>query len=374
MNRWSHLLPANTQVLISVAALCAGLIAGAGMAQDLVDEPFADEPFGDAGTRAGSFLETDSALGTISIGVSGLSESERRQATTGDLEFGYLQLYELDEMFPRVIEIRPFALNRFETNEDSTYESLGLGVGVRFALRQKYAKNYWFARGSVLTPSQYYNTVYNPGREQSSIVEFFVGIEVPFNDARTDRDIANRTLRPTPITIRVDPRLFGPGSADDVDPAGLADVRTAIVAGYLDAVLSDYLTGRFVADITLRNPWDVLRLVERLTSILISELDEAIMFEGRIDGASGRAHRRATVRRTLRRGLIELMRGPYPLLLSPKSAPRTIDGVEPDLQARHLATILSRPGMTQGNGTAGALDCDAMIDAYIDRFIARNVQ
>lgn len=369
MSRRCKVFSIDVKALISGAALCAGLITGNAIAQEL-----ADEPFGDAGTRTGSFLETDSALGTISIGVSGLSESERRRATTGDLEFGYLQLYELDEMFPRVIEIRPFALNRFETSEDSTYESLGLGVGIRFALRQKYAKNYWFARGSLLTPSQYYNTVYNPGREQSSIIEFFVGIEVPFDDTRTDRDIANRTLRPTPITIRVDPRLIGPGSAEDLDPTDLADVRAAIIAGYLDAVLSDYLTGRFAADIALRNPWDVLRLFERLTSIQISELDEAVMFEGRIDGESGRIHRRVMVRRTLRQGLTELMRGPYPLLLSPNSSRRNLDAAEPNLEPRQLATILSRPGMTQGNGTAGALDCDAMIDAYIERFVARNVQ
>jgi len=356
-------------------ALAAALCGQPGLAQELA-EP-ADVPFGGAGSRRGSFLETDSQLGTFTLGVSSLADSERRQATTGDLEFGYVRLYELDEMFPRVLELVPFALNRFESNETATYESLGFGAGLRFAVRPKYEKNYWFARASIITPTEYYNQYYSSDRENESIAELFLGIEVPFNDPRTSRDLILRTLAPTPIILRVGYELFVADGDDAAayGPAELAELRAELLAGYLEQVLSDFLTEDAGAGVKFRTPWDVLRMLDRLTEVQITEADERVLFAGRIDGEDGQAHRRNLIRRHLRQGLTELMRGPYPLMLTPTTHDAPDPG-PPGTQgpAGTVTTRLSVPGMTLGRITAEPLNCDAMIDAYIERYIRRHVK
>lgn len=354
---------------VVLAVVLGGLPA---FAQELA-EP-ADVPFGGAGSRRGSFLETDSRLGTFTVGVSGLAESERRQATVGDLEFGYVRLYELDEMFPRVLELVPFALNRFESNETATYESLGFGGGVRFAIRPKYQKNYWFARASIITPTDYYNQYYSSDRENESIAELFLGIEVPFNDPRTNRDLVLRTLAPTPIVLRVGHELFIADGDDAAayDPAELAELRAELLAGYLEQVLSDFLTEDAAAGVKFRTPWDVLRLLDRLTPVQISEADERVLFAGRIDGEDGQVYRRNLIRRHLRQGLTELMRGPYPLMLTPTPHDAPAPGAPGP--SGTVTTRLSVPGMTLSRATAEPLNCDAMIDAYIERYIRRYVK
>lgn len=361
----------------ALAGLLLAVVAGPpAAAQDT-------EPFGSAGSRRGSFLETDSQLGTFKLGVSGLAESERMQATTGDLELGYVRLYELDQMFPRVLELVPFALNRFESTDESTYQSLGFGGGLRFAVRPKYEKNNWFARASVITPTDYYNQYYSSDRKNESIAELFLGIEVPFNDPRTNRDIVRRTLGPLPITVYVSPELFAADrdAAAAYDPAELADLRADLIAGYLEQVLSDYLTEDVAAGVRFRSQWNVIRLLDRLTEIEVTEVDAQVMFLGRIDGKDGRAYRRDLIRRKLKQGLTEVMRGPYPLMLAPTPdeqpdpGPGSNPGSNPDVSTTTTVTTrLSVPGMTLGTGPAAPLNCDAMIDAYIDRFIDRNVR
>jgi len=301
-------------------------------------------------------LETDTALGRLSIGVSGVTEHERQQSTTGDVEFGTLYRVELDSEFPRVAELRPFVFNRIESTQASYYESLGIGFGLRASVREKYERNNWFVRVSALTPSELYIERYSQNGERGSVLELFGGYEVPIGPEAIDRDMRERVSRPTAVRLVVPPVLFDADAK--IDPGVVERVHVLMVGAYLSRVYR--LESEPGAPQALSG-WPVLRMIERVSGESVGEYDWLVLRTDTIEDPVERAERRrAILDDALWRGLTEMMRGPYPLVFEPSE--------------RSTASVakVSRPGMAYSEAQ-GPLDADAMIGDYI-RYVTSRIE
>lgn len=311
-------------------------------------------------------IETDTPLGRFSVGVSGLTEHERLGSTTGDLEFGTLYRLELDSTFPRIAELRPFVFNRVESTETTYYDSLGVGVGMRASLREKYEQNNWFVRLSVLTPTAEYIERYSQTRSPESVVELFAGFEIPFDATKKDRDMRQRIGRRHVIRIGVTPKLFS--SDEPISPSVLRKGHAMMLAGYL-ARVSRFEYGEFQQRAPIAADWPVLRLIEHATD---QRLTDAQWLELRTDMITQpierEARRQAIVADFLRRGLTAMMRGNYPLVFEPLNLDTD---AEPDGRAWPVSVArVSRPGMRQPD-EQDPLNIDAMIENYIDEVTGR---
>lgn len=303
-------------------------------------------------------LETDTALGRLSIGVSGLTEHERQQSTTGDVEFGTLYRVELDSEFPRVAELRPFVFNRIESTQASYYESLGIGFGLRASVREKHERNNWFVRVSSLTPSELYIERYSQNGERGSVLELFAGYEIPIGPAANDRDMRERVSRPTAVRLVVSPVLFDADADAEIEPGVLERVRVLMVGAYLARVY------RLESEPDPRlafSGWPVLRMIERVSGEGVGEYDWRVLRTDIIEDPAERTERRrAIVADALRRGLTAMMRGRYPLVF------------EPSERATASVAKVSRPGVGfNGVDGRGPLNADAMIEDYIRYVLSR---
>ncbi|MFK7790409.1 MAG: hypothetical protein AB8C95_13065 [Phycisphaeraceae bacterium] len=324
-------------------------------AQDLREEPGLDTRF-----QEDQRLETETALGRITVGVSGLSENEKLDATIGDVELGYLYQFEFDTTFPRVAELRPFLFNRAESTGASYYESLGIGAGLRLNWRKKYEENNWFIRFTVLTPTDAYRERYDLDRNQSSIIELFSGYEIPFSDLYQGREMRQRITPPSMIQLAVPPELFDPNQ--QIDSAVLKRVHTLIIGAYLTRVQEQLTTIDTQSPIADRN-WPAIDLIQQVTQ---EDFPEAKWRSLHIDVIQDEdelaKQRRELVAQYLRQGLIEMMRGPYALLLKPtKSQPG--EKFSPVLNNTPVGQI-SYPGIRL-KPSQQPLDADTMIEDYI---------
>lgn len=341
--------------------LLALLWAVDGSSAQTTDEP----PVVDSRFQEDQRIETDTALGRLTIGVSGISENEKLGATTGDVELGYLYSFEFDSEFPRVAELRPFLFNRAESTDTTYYESLGIGAGLRLSLRKKYEENNWFVRFSMLTPTDAYRERYDMGRNQSSIVEFFTGYEVPLSDLNHDHDMRERVTGPTLIELGVPAVMFDlPG---EIDPAVLERVHTLMVAAYLAKV--SQLHGVAPAkQAKADSDWRVLHLIEQVTDERLTQVQWLVLSSDAVTGAEERVdRRRQIVAEFVRRGITQLMREPYPLICKPFQPQQ--GGTFPARTAQHVG-LISRPGMKL-QPSQQPLDADTMIEHYIKHMTAQ---
>lgn len=305
-------------------------------------------------------VETDTALGRFTIGVSGLTESEKLEATTGDVELGYLYQFEFDSTFPRVVELRPFLFNRAESTETSYYESLGIGAGLRLSWRKKYEENNWFVRFSVLTPTETYRERYNLDRDQSSIVELFAGYEIPFSDVYKAHAMRQRVTPPSMVELAVPPELFD--SATPIDAKVIKRIHTLIIGAYLSRVhkLQDSSEPQLQ---NINRDWPAIHLIQRVTQEAFPESQwQALHIDVIKDPDVLAERRREMIARYLRDGLVQMMRGPYPLLLKP-APPEPGETINP---APHTWPVgqISYPGMRL-KPSQQPLDADTIIEDYI---------
>lgn len=327
-----------------MAALCCVPMAGA------------NEDDGLAGSDLDSSvqLEADTGLGRYSVGVSGLTDNERLNTTVGDVEFGRSYAVELDDVFPKIAELRPFVFNRVETSTVSYYESLGLGVGVQAGLREKRQDSSIFVRLSMLTPSEYYSERYNLDREFTSIYGVFAGYEAPLNSVIARYGMRQRLLPPPRIIVMKVPSVL-------FDKDGLADtkwvgrVHLQIMRSYLDRVRA-MNQNNTVSPVT--DSLALLRLLERVTGDRLSDLDWTLLTTDLIIDEKERAgRRRAILVDALQSRLTAMMRGPHPLVFVPARST-----LRPDLSM--TAARVSRPGV--GNSSkADPLNADLIIANYI---------
>lgn len=344
-----------------VILVCLLAMTGVVHAQVLTDQPGLDTRF-----EEDQRLETDTALGRFTIGVSGLSENEKLAATTGDVELGYLYQYEFDSTFPRVIDLRPFLFNRAESSESSYYESLGVGAGVRLSWRKKYEEKNWFARLSTLTPTDAYRERYDLDRNLSTIVELFVGYEIPFVDAVEGRAMRKRVTPPSMIELAIPPELFDASAS--IDAGVIKRIHPMIIGAYLVAVERDQDRIAPRPSDADRN-WPAVELIQRATQEDFPEARWAALHIDVIEDAEVLAERRRElVADYLRQGLITMMRGPYPLLLKP-TKPEAGEAIAPATKAYPVGQI-AYPGMRVKPGSE-PLDADRMIEDYVELMTSR---
>ncbi len=311
-------------------------------------------------------IETETALGQFSVGVAGLTEHAKLRSTTGDIEFGTLYRVELDADFPRVLELRPFVFNRIESTETTYYESLGVGVGLRASLREKYEQNNWFIRLSILTPTDVYIERYSQTRTADSVVELFAGFEIPLNGEASDRDLRQRVTGPRVIQLGVSPVLFA--GAETINPQVLGKVHALMIGAYLERVKL-VVYGQETRRTPIASDWPVIRLIEAVTD---EQLTEAQWLELQTqviaEPAQRAARRQAIVADILRRGLTAMMRKPYPLIFEPVDL--RADALGQEGVSDLCVARVSRPGMGPINAN-DPLDSDAMIENYIAYAIER---
>ncbi|MGB0768859.1 MAG: hypothetical protein ACPGYV_14250 [Phycisphaeraceae bacterium] len=363
-----------------VGVVAAAAMAGAVSAQDLGSADGIDSRF-----QEDQRIEADTLLGRFTLGVSGINDNERRNATGGDVEFGYLYQFAFDEVFPRVVELRPFVFNRAESTDASYYESLGLGAGLRLNWREAYETKNWFVRVSVLTPTDAYRERFDLDRDQASVAEVFAGYEIPFRNDLAGRDMRARVMRVRAIELAVPGELFA-GEAS-IDDAVLARVRGMIVGAYLLRVF-ERVGGRGAAWDPALSDWPAIQLIQGVTDRAFPLGRYRALHPDVIpDPGELAARRRELVTGYLRQGLVEMMRGPYPLILKPmrlggSAASLDADAIG-DADGRADAPLVSdaetfpvglmaRPGMRLTPGRA-PLDADAMIEAYI-RFATSSIR
>lgn len=308
--------------------------------------------------------QTDTALGPFSIGVTDISENARLKTLAGNVELGYLYEHTFDATFPRVLELRPFLFNRASTTETSYYESLGVGAGLGLSLRKQYEQNNWLVRLSMLTPTDEYRRQFDLDRDQTTVVDLFAGYEVPIGVTDRGRDLRARTTPPGLIQLRVPARMLRPGHG--IEAGTLAQVHTLMVAAYLAEV--SRLQGPTPAPRRQAHAnWPVIRLIERVTGRRLSAMQWRALSgaaDSDSDSDSGEERierRRRIVAQAVKRGLTEMMRGSYPLLIKPVEASAG-GGVAAGRPATTVAFI-SRPG-TRVQPSGRPMDADTMIEHY----------
>lgn len=332
--------------------VCLALLAAAFGAPAQVADPGALDPRFAPDQR----IEADTALGRLSIGVSGVTENERQQSTTGDVEFGTLYRVEIDSEFPRVAELRPFVFNRIESTEASYYESLGIGFGLRASVREKHERNNWFVRVSTLTPSELYIERYSQNGQRAAVLELFAGWELPIGPMTNTRDMRTRIARPTVVTLTLPPALFD--TEAQLEPGVLERVHVLMAGAYLSRVYQLEADSNGPATVS---GWPVLRMIERVSGEGLSDYEWRVLQTGLVEDPTERAaRRRLVVEDALRRGLTAMMRGPYPLVFEPSDARGT------------RVAKASRPGMGWTDAR-DPLNVDAMIDHYI-RFVTSRIE
>lgn len=338
-----------TRILILI---CPFLLARPAAGQDLdnseLDSRFQEDQRIVAGT----------ALGNISVGVFGIREDAKRDATRGDLEVGTFYQHEFDTVFPRIVELRPFIFNRIDSTYDSTYTSRGLGVGTRVSMRKKNQENNWFVRLSVLTTTEEYREIYGGDRDNQSIVELFAGFEFVLADATPRQVIRNRLTTPDMIELSVPDRLINDNA---IPPDLVREVHTLIIAAYLARV-----RGRIDEPLPMHDPhtrrYPTLTLVEHATGKQMT-LDQRIgLVPQRLAiPEQDLARRREIVHTFLQRGLATMMRNDYPLLILIASP--NVDTPSNATAPTHAARM-SRPGMNLRPRNT-PLDADTMIRDFI---------
>jgi len=321
----------------------------------------ADEP--DAPRDGDQTPQTDTELGPFSIGVTDISENARLKTLSGNVELGYLYEHTFDATFPRVLVLRPFLFNRASTTETSYYESLGVGAGIGLSLRKQYEQNNWFVRVSMLTPSDHYRAQLDLNRDQTAIFDLFAGYEIPLGVTDRGRELRERTTSPGLIQLRVPAWLLQAGHGIEADT--LAQVHTLMVAAYLAEV--SRLQGTPPAPRRqARADWPVIRLIARVTGRRLSAMQWRVLSDD-TDVAADSGDERIERRRRIvadfvKRGLTEMMRGSYPLLIKPVEMSAT-RGVAAGRPAKTVAFI-SRPG-TRVRPSDRPMDADTMIEHYI---------
>lgn len=307
-------------------------------------------------------VEVDTPLGRVSVGVSGLSENEQLKSTLGDLELGYLYQHELDSVFPRVAELRPFLFNRAETTDTALYESLGVGAGVRLSLRKKYEQRNWFIRLSGLTPTDAYRERYALDPDRSTVVEVFGGYEVPFSGPATERALRQRVAGPSVVRLRVPAALFD--SARPIDAEIRRQIHAMMVQAYLVRVNQQQGTDRDASEPADR-PWPVLDLIGRVTGEELNPAQWMLLEDDRpIDPQQHAEDRRALLSDYLRLGLTQMMRDRYPLMIESVGEAPAGAG-QPGMRV----VMMSRPGMNL-SPKQRMLDADTMIQDYIATILA----
>lgn len=310
-------------------------------------------------------IESETPLGRLSVGVSGISEDARNQTTRGDVEFGSFYQHEFDAVFPRILELRPFVFNRIDSTDDAYYASLGVGIGTRVSLRKKHEKKNWFARLSVLTPTELYRERYGSDRDDQSIAELFAGFEFTLNDGFLGHEMRRRLSPPKTIYLRVPARMMD--RSQPIPPDVLAAVHAMMIEAYLSQVYRQ--RGAPSAAAPLRGErWPVIEFIEEasgeeLTPAQRFGLAKVLALEPEED----LARRRRIASDFLERGLMSMMRGEYPFLIeiaAPISDPST------DPNPSISITRMSLPGMnvTPRNEP---LDADTMIRHYIASYQAK---
>lgn len=310
-------------------------------------------------------IETDTPLGRLSVGVSGIREDVRNQATRGDVEVGTFYHHEFDAVFPRVLELRPFVFNRVDSTEEETFASLGIGVGTRVSLRKKHEENNWFTRISLLTPTELYRERYGSDREDQSILELFAGFEFTLNDVFRGPVMRERLSPPDQINLRVPARLFD--TSQEIDPTTLKQIHALIIEAYLSAVLRQVGQGP-MPDIELEPYWRIIHQIEHTTGQRLNLAQRHLLLDDRATEPEDRAAvRREIVSGFIRRGLTQIMREPYPLLIVATS-PQPADPQAHPQQSVGQA-MMSLPGVKLKPGNH-PLDADAMIEDYIQMVTA----
>lgn len=309
-------------------------------------------------------IESDTPLGRFSVGVSGITEDARSQSTRGDVEFGTFYDHEFDAVFPRVLELRPFVFNRIDSTETEAFASLGIGIGVgtRLSLRKKHEESNWFARVSVLTPSELYRERYGSDREDQSIAELFAGFEFTLNDATPGRAMRDRMSPPHLIQLRVPARMVDP--AEPIDPDVLKRVHTLMVQAYLTQVRRLVVESE-QADARFARRWPVLHLVESASGQTLGDGQRIeLNLQAAANPGEDLARRQAIASDFLERGLTAMMRVDYPLLITIRSS-----GISESSDKPASASIarMSFPG-TNPRPRNEPLDADTMIRHYIESY------
>ncbi len=149
-------------------------------------------------------IQTETQLGTISIGVSGINSASTSPSDTlsPKVEFGIKKIIEIGKVSPRRIEILPFVWNQIESNSETQKVDLqkNQGVGVRVRLGDPEKEWTWYVKGDVTTTE-----ILQESRPESSRLnpQLSIGIEKVIGGIDQDRLNRLERLKKVPQAVKI---------------------------------------------------------------------------------------------------------------------------------------------------------------------------